>query len=104
MNRVGSQIPAKWRSFGTQLELTGSQLNSIDADQRGKSQECFSAVFNHWSTCLSPPYSWETVVKVLRSSEVNEQGIAMSIEKWLEEQVAAATQNQSIEEHVRILL
>ena len=101
MNRVGSVISAKWRSFGRQLKLTEGQLCSIDMDERGKTQECFSAVFYTWSRCLPSPYTWETVVKVLRSSELDEVRIANSIEKWLEEQVATSSQNESSDDHVR---
>ena len=103
MNRVGAVISAKWRSFGRQLKLTENQLSSIDKDERGISQECFSAVFTNWSRRRPSPYTWETVVKVLRSPELDEVAIANSIEKWLEEQVATSIQKQSIEEQVRVL-
>ena len=104
MNHVGSVIPTKWRSFGRQLKLTEGVLESIYIDELGKTQNCFSAVFIAWSRRLPSPYTWETVVKVLRSPELNEMRIANSIEKWLEEQVANAIQNRSINEKVRVLL
>ena len=102
MERVGSVIPAKWRSFGRQLKLTEGHLDGIDMDEHRKTQQCFSAVFSNWSRRCPSPYTWETVVKVLRSSELDEVRLAMSIEKWLEEQVAPAIQNQSIEEQVQV--
>ena len=104
MERVGSVIPAKWRSFGRQLKLTEGQLDGIDMDERGKTQQCFSAVFDNWSRRCPSPYTWETVDKVLRSSQLDEVKIAVSIENWLETQVATSILNQSIEEHVRVLL
>ena len=103
MNRVGSAIPAKWKSFGRQLKLTESLLDTIYVDQFGKAQECFSAVFSTWSRLLPSPYTWETVVRVLKSPELNEVSIATSIEKWLEEQVAITMQDQSIGEDVRVI-
>ena len=93
MNRIGSAIPAKWRSFGRQLMLTEGQLDSIEVDKHYKTKECFSTVFDTWSRRLPSPYTWEVAVRVLRSPELDEVGIANSIEKWLEEQVAIATQD-----------
>ena len=103
MDRVGSVIPAKWRSFGRQLKFTEGHLDGIDMDERGKTQQCFCAVFDNWSRRCPSPYTWETVAKVLRSPELNEVRIANSMEKWLEDKLAAAAQNQPIEEHVRVL-
>ena len=93
MNQVGSVIPEKWRSFGRQLKLSESVLESIHMNNLAKSQDCFSTVFATWRRQLSSPYTWETVVRVLKSPEIKEVRIATAIKKWLEKQMATAIQD-----------
>lgn len=89
MNLVGSIIPAKWKSVGRQLRIREGQLEGIDEENRGKLQECFSAVFITWRRLLSSPYTWSTIIRVLKSREVNELKLASGIEEWLKEQMTS---------------
>ena len=61
-----------------QLELTASEIHSIEAD-KSDSYSKFMAVMEQWSTTDRVPYTWDTLVTALESPAVNEVTLAKEI-------------------------
>lgn len=83
MNQVASNIPAKWRSFATQLYLSDADIEAIESNYT-KCLDRFHEVFKIWKTQLTrSPVTWDTVLCVLRSNELKEVNLAGDLEQWL---------------------
>ena len=80
MNKVGAVIPAKWRFVGSELGLQHDQLDAIEMEQNGTLALCFSAVFHKWECDTMPPYTWQTIITVLRAPQVGERRLAITLE------------------------
>ena len=79
-NRVAAIIPSKWVQVAIQLEIG---MGAIDAIRRDK-HECFEqfmAILDIWERSSSPPFTWNTLVSVLKSSSVNEKVLAKELER-----------------------
>lgn len=83
MNKVGAVIPAKWRSVGIELGLHPDQLETIEREQNGILAQCFSAVFHKWECDITSPYSWQTIIAVLKAQQVGEKRLAKTLEDHL---------------------
>eukprot|EP00731_Ephydatia_muelleri_P034169 Em0049g16a len=83
MNDIASKIPAKWRSVGIQLELPSGTLDSIEEKMAGKPRACldsFEQVFTTWERQGPSPYTWNTIIEVLREPAVGEVALADELE------------------------
>lgn len=78
LNKVASQIPAKWRLFAHSLDLN-VDLDGINQKHPQDPTECFMTVFLTWKKSQSLPFTWETVVKVLQSPAMGEMEMAEEI-------------------------
>ncbi|CAI8020168.1 hypothetical protein GBAR_LOCUS12066 [Geodia barretti] len=79
-NRVAAIIPGKWVQVAIQLEIG---MGAIDAVRRDK-RECFeqfTAILDIWERSSSPPFTWNTLVSVLKSPSVNENALARELER-----------------------
>ena len=79
MNDVAAAIPAKWRQVGVQLKLPSEVLDEIQDQNASKTDMCklsFEQVFKKWKGSGTSPYTWETMVNVLRSPAVGEVDLA----------------------------
>lgn len=45
---------------------------------------CYMDVFDKWQKRTTPPYTWDTIIWVLKNPVVEEMELATEIEKWLE--------------------
>ena len=82
MNDVASKIPAQWKSVGIQLNLSRDILDGIQAQNAGKPNaflDSFEQVFTTWERHGPRPYTWSTIVEVLRSPAVGKEGLANEI-------------------------
>ena len=79
MDQVAAIIPVKWRDVGCELGIPGEKLNAIEYQYRDP-KRCFSEVFLKWKSQGTPPYTWATIIKALRSRQVNEIRIAKHLE------------------------
>ena len=102
MNDVASVIPAKWRAVGIQLGLSADTLDSIQRDNAGKPQAClesFEQVLSIWKTHDPKPYTWSTIVDVLRTPAVGQSALAEELcAKYLKvssSQISVATSAES---------
>ena len=74
MDKVAAVIPHKFWAIGLQLGLTPAELQAICPQHQGLEgcHRAFSEIFDVWRRRGSPPYTWRTLVGVLRSACVDE--------------------------------
>ena len=78
MNEVAAEILGKWRDIGLQLGLEHGILDGIATASSGDTNNCYSNVFTHWKShnLATHPYTWSTVLQVLKSRAVGERRLA----------------------------
>ena len=84
MNRVAAMIPEKWREVGVGLGLDSADITRIEADvPTHKSTPCYLAVFYTWQNKGTKEYTWDTLLKALRTPLVNASELASTVEGQL---------------------
>ena len=83
MHKVASRVTDKWYMIGLELDIEQHQLNTIRQSSHQDAILCFSRVFELWQNQADPPFTWTTIVGVLRSPIVQENSLAKEIEDWL---------------------
>ena len=84
MNTVAAEIPGKWREMAIGLGLDFADISRIEADvPTQKSTPCYLAVFDTWKKKGTKEYTWDTLLKALRTPLVDAQKIASTIESQL---------------------
>ena len=63
-----------------QLELSRGERKAIEKDEDDCSAR-FVAVLEQWKQSASQPYTWKTIVTVLKSAFVDEPKLAEELEK-----------------------
>ena len=79
MNDVAAKAPDKWKSVAIMLKISPEWVTAISDQYRDDPDSCYSAVFQKWKQAQECPYTWSTVVEVLRSNLVNRQDLAATI-------------------------
>ena len=83
MNDIGTVIAAKWKLVGVQLMLSNGTLQEIQVQCSGKPDECKLAilqVFAEWRNLGTSPYTWKTMINVLKSPTVGEVTLANNLQ------------------------
>lgn len=80
MNYVAAELPTQWQAVGIQLGLSIPKIKDIERSNHNDSIRCFSAVFWEWENQRTAPYTWETMLKALRSDSVKENRVAERID------------------------
>ena len=81
MNLVAAVIPGKWREVALQLGLNLADISRIEADvSTHDSIHCYLAVFDTWKNKGTEDYTWDTLLKALRTPLVGESKLASTIE------------------------
>ena len=84
MNAVAASIPRKWKEMGIGLGLDFTDISRIEADvSTQKSTSCYLTVFDTWKNKGSKEYTWDTLLKALRTPLVDAQELANTIESQL---------------------
>ena len=84
MKAVAAKIPGKWREVGIGLGLDSTDISRIEADvPTQKSTPCYLAVFYTWKNKGTKEYTWDTLLKALRSPLVDASKLASTIEGQL---------------------
>ena len=84
MNSVAAKIPGKWREVAIGLGLDFADISRIEADvPTHKSTPCYLAVFDTWKNKGTEDYTWETLLKALRTPLVGGRKLANNIESQL---------------------
>ncbi|XP_019857535.1 PREDICTED: uncharacterized protein LOC109585835 [Amphimedon queenslandica] len=79
MNDVAAKAPDKWRSVAIMLSISPEHVTAISDQYRDDPNSCYTAVFQKWKQTQKRPYTWSTVVEVLKSNLVNRQDLAEAI-------------------------
>ena len=82
MNEIASVIPAKWRVVGIQLGLSAGTLDGIQSENGSMPNSClmsFEKVFTEWKQQHPKPYTWDTIIGVLRTPSVGEIALAEAL-------------------------
>ena len=80
-NRVAAIIPHKWNQVAIQLELDRGVRNRIERDGKGCCLDQFVAVLDEWKQSENLPYTWKTLISVLKSASVGEIALAERLQK-----------------------
>ena len=81
MNLVAAEIPRKWREVAIGLGLDFADISRIEADvPTQKSTSCYLAVLDTWRNIGTKDYTWDTLLKALRTPLVNASDLASTIE------------------------
>ena len=88
LDRVASKARDKWDMVGLQLGIEEQQLSTISTEHRDPIR-CYSKVFTLWKNKADPPYTWRTIVGVLRAPIVGREDLAIEIETWLSSKTAS---------------
>ena len=85
MNKVAAVIPSKYEMVGLQLGLTLPHLQVIGPRHPNyeERQRAFGELFGEWRRCGSPPYTWRTLIGVLRSTSVGEVLLLEQLTSWI---------------------
>ena len=82
MNIVAAQTPNKWLEFGLQLGIDTNQLNAFEKQHRGDINSIYADIFSAWEKRPGDtPFTWSTVIDVLKSPSVQEITQAQDIQQ-----------------------
>ncbi len=73
---VSKYITSEYQTFAAKVGLSVNDINTIP-DEWGDSNFRFAHVLNIWEKMKNKPFTWRTVIKVLR--EMDHQRIAESV-------------------------
>ena len=81
MNEIATEIPERWREVGIGLGLVDSDIKRIETDvPTQKSNLCYMEVFGTWKKRITKPYTWETILRTLRTKLVDAPRLATALE------------------------
>ena len=81
LNKVAvGAVADKWKKIGLLLDIPIGQLNSVTTTDPIL---CYAEIFNWWRKNGSPPYTWATIIDVLRAPIVGEVQLAHELEEWV---------------------
>ena len=85
MEKVASVIPQKYFTVGLQLGLTMAQMQAICPRHQSLEDHhrAFGEVFGAWRKCGSPPYTWRTIIGVLKTASVGEVLLSDTLTSWI---------------------
>ena len=79
-DRVAAIIPDKWKSVAIQLQIGMGAINAVFRDEHN-SFDRFMSILDMWERSSSLPFTWNTLVNVLKSPSVNEKVLAKELER-----------------------
>ena len=80
---VIKRIPARWHTFGVNLDIDIAILNGFN---KTNSEECFTDVYKTWKANTKRPFTWRTVLTVLK--DMDEKSLMHEIEHLLDNETA----------------
>ena len=79
MNDVAAKARDQWMNFGTMLDIDSSVLYSFKSRHNADPIACYRDVFTQWKATTIYPYTWATVVKILKSNLIGRHDLAAEI-------------------------
>ena len=85
MEKVAAVIPNKYMIVGLQLGLTMAELEVIGPKYSTLEEmyRAFSEMFGVWRRRGSSPYTWRTIIDVLKSASVGEVVLSDTLTSWI---------------------
>ena len=85
MDKVAAVIPPKYEMVGLQLGLTPAQIQTICPLHQSMVDyhRAFTEIFGLWKRSGSPPYTWRTIIGVLRTASVGEVRLSEELTTWI---------------------
>ena len=85
MEKVAAVIPHKYMTVGLQLGLTMAELEVIGPKYSTLEEmyRAFREMFGVWSRRGSPPYTWRTIIDVLKTASVGEVALSETLTSWI---------------------
>ena len=83
MNEVAAKAKGCWEQVAIQLNLSSSDVDSIQKEKMGNAIGCYTEVFKVWQRRGSPPYTWATIINALSAPAVEQEGLANELKVWL---------------------
>ena len=84
MNEIAAKIPDKWMEVAIGLGLVASDIKRIETDvPTHKAYPCYMEVFDVWKNKITKPYTWDTILRTLRTELVNAHRLAETLESRL---------------------
>ena len=85
MEKVAAEIPSKYEMVGLQLGLSLAQLQVIRPQHQSLEDyhRAFGEIFSEWRRRGSLPYTWRTLIDVLRSASVGEVSLSDELTSWI---------------------
>ena len=83
LHNVACRAMDKWYMVGLELEIEQHQLDTINHTQPVR---CYTEVFRLWQNKAEPPFTWATIINVLKSLIVGENKLANDIKEWLQKE------------------
>ena len=74
LNEVAAVIPAKWRAVGNLLKVPKGVLDGME--RQYSPLDSFERVLTEWNSRRCSPYSWGTIICVLKSPAIGEVALA----------------------------
>ena len=70
--------------MGLQFDLDNDKLTGISIKYPDDLESRFAEVFDLWRKNRAHPYTWATIIKILRTRAVGENQLADELEQWVE--------------------
>ena len=69
--KIPQHVGAECKAFGTFLlnDKTGTEVNSIEEEFRGKPKRIITKILEEWLTGKGKPCTWQILIKTLRDCE-----------------------------------
>ena len=83
MAMVASKIPGQWDTFGVLLGIRQEDLNSFRREFQGNPPMCWGSIFSCWERKTPSPFTWQTVINILRSDFLSQRVLADSLHATL---------------------
>ena len=85
IDKVAAVIPHKYEMVGLQLRLSLAELQVIGPRHPTLEEHhrAFGEMFGVWRRRGSPPYTWRTLIVVLRSASVGEVLLSDQLTFWI---------------------
>ena len=77
------EVSCKWELVGIQLLVPDWKLGIMERENRDQCKECLMKVLEYWRKHAGPnnPFSWETIVTILKSRSIGNIRLAEDIEQ-----------------------
>ena len=82
LNFVAAKAIDKWKMVGINLSIMPDRLNCIESQYQGN-EERYLEVFRQWRSNNNCPYTWFTIIDVLKAPIVQENQLANDLEEML---------------------